>query len=196
MLDDRKALSLIELLVALSVLAIIAVIIVPRFIGVRDQATQAVVKADLDEISGEVQKWQALGGTYDTTDLLAAFHLVQFLATPGDGVHLDRGLANGCLDSPGTGGSWTIGIPTSVYVNPVAAGPAAAPTSTSPDGYYATYNATGTKPLAADGVTLAPSPIGLYVKKNNQVYPVSAQNDDLATAVFIRTGDCVTPGQP
>lgn len=60
----RKAFSLIELLVALSILAVVAAIIVPRFMGLRDAAQRAVVEQNIGALNSALANWQAAGGTF------------------------------------------------------------------------------------------------------------------------------------
>jgi len=58
-----KGFSLVELLVALSCLAVVAAVIMPKFLGVQSQAMVAVSQQNQREFQLAVQKWVALGGT-------------------------------------------------------------------------------------------------------------------------------------
>jgi type II secretory pathway pseudopilin PulG len=203
--------SLIELLVALSVLALVAAIIIPRFTGLQTAAAQAIVTQNLSELNSAAAKFQALGGTCDvaaeTANLLGAFHLVEFLSTPSNG-QPDRGLR---VD-PATGGpgkdpantftdsaaSSSIIIAAYVAIDN-AANPQhperVQPSSSSQDGFYARSNSG----MNGDTVPNPPSNNRLYIKTNNQVVPIDLKNNNLSSAEFIRTqnganGDA-TPGK-
>ncbi len=71
----QSAFSLIELLVALSVLALVAAIIVPRFLGIRQSAQDAVAQQMASELNRTFATWQDSGGTIGsnamTSDLLS-----------------------------------------------------------------------------------------------------------------------------
>jgi prepilin-type N-terminal cleavage/methylation domain-containing protein len=173
-----RCFSLIELLVALSVLALVAAIIIPRFANIRQQAAQAVVENTLKELSNHVQGWESTGGTYDVNDLLLAFHLVEFLSQPSNPNDPTRGMtttyggagldpANTCRDG-GTSGS----IMLATYVN--ASNPAHA---ADPDGIYANKPArASTGGTAMAGYTTTS---GVFAKKGSQVYPVNFDSASL-----------------
>lgn len=181
-----RSFSLIELLTALSILAIVAGIIVPQYLNVVQQARQQVVDTNLSELSHQTQMWQSLGGvraiqTYPANQY-EAFKMIQFLSTPSNGALPQRGHEGDPTyptDSLGPGGSYT------VTVSATTGALTDIPTATSGDGYYANRN--------TDSGTLAgKSNIKLYSKLGNQLYPVGSPGDDLATAIFIRTGSVGT----
>jgi prepilin-type N-terminal cleavage/methylation domain-containing protein len=103
MKTTTRGFSLIELLVALSILAVVAAIIVPRFLNVRSQAAATTTAAQQQELQSDIQKWISLGGT------------VAAGATDGDFLNLlnqtGAGRTNAHLtDSTGNFGSSTISL--------------------------------------------------------------------------------------
>ena len=74
-----NAFSLIELLVALSILAVVAAIIVPRFLDVRSQAAATTLEAQKKTIENAVQQFISLGGTIGTTTTVYAGDVLKFL---------------------------------------------------------------------------------------------------------------------
>lgn len=183
---QRQGFSLIELLVALAILSVVAAIIVPKFLNVRQQAQDTVVQNNLKEITNQKNAWMDAGGIAPpTTDALAPFHVLEFLSQPGNPSDPTRGMTttyggagidpqNPCKDS---GMSMNISIPVAVYnTKPTSA--------SSGDGIYT--QAPG--PSAVVSGSLVPSPIQLYHKSGSQVYSLDEQGNDLATAVFIHTG--------
>jgi prepilin-type N-terminal cleavage/methylation domain-containing protein len=174
------AFSLIELLVSLSVLALVAAIIVPKFLNVGAQAQQTVDATNLDELTHMAQAWQSLGGTNtNPNDVFAAFHLIEFLNQPGDPNDPRRGMTlknidpgNTCIDA---GTSNTISLPGVVNGNIHSSGPQ---TASDADGYYVKQGTAQPQPYPL-------SNSNLYQKKGNQVIPIDFE---LASAVFIRTG--------
>jgi prepilin-type N-terminal cleavage/methylation domain-containing protein len=182
--STHRGFSLIELLVALSILAIVAAILVPKFLGVRENAKATAVQSSLDEFNHEVSMWQSLGGqraaSQGVDNPYEAFRLAQFLATQSDGTSPTRNWpTDGTYptDSMGTGGSWTISTSATV-----AASTSTRPSSTSDaNGYYALPNIAGTSATGSD--------IKLYVKFDNQVYDLDAKDGDISTMIFIRTGN-------
>ena len=181
---QARAFSLIELLVALSILAIVAAIIVPQFLNIRAQAQLQVVDQNLKTISDATAMWQSLGGMRAAApDTNETFKFLKFLSTPSDGSDPKRGFGADNTyptDSIGPSGSSTVTIP--VYV---AAAASAKPSAQSdPDGFY------GRRPTAITG-TLVQSTQNLYNKQGSQVYAIDG---DLAAAIFIRTG--IASGSP
>jgi|GEM_PF-2471318 prepilin-type N-terminal cleavage/methylation domain-containing protein len=122
----RRAFSLIELLVALSILAVVAAIIVPKFVGVRSEATAAVTADVQNELQNALDHWRDLGGTLGGSSgpivipgCAASAFLQLMTASPrptnGIGVDLDT-----ATDSSGVAGSATIGL--SMTVNKCSSG--------------------------------------------------------------------------
>jgi type II secretory pathway pseudopilin PulG len=204
---------LVELLVALAILAVVAAIIVPRYLGIRTSAQLTVVDKNLSEISNATSEWLALGGQPPTSpDQYVAFKTIQFLSTPSNGTDVQRGLGPGPgvidatypTDSLGEEGSYTISL-NAVVNAATSGGPNTGPgvnltQASQMEGFYT--NQVGANPQSSQkGVitqngALVSSDSKLYEKEGPLVYPVDY---DLATAIFIRTGvavgeNPVTPG--
>ena len=79
MRKDKLGFSLIELLVALSILAVVAAIIVPRFLNVRSQAAKTTAEAQKKVIEHAVQQFLALGGTNTNNSALNSGNVLYFL---------------------------------------------------------------------------------------------------------------------
>lgn len=122
-----KAFSLIELLVALSILAIVAAIIVPRFLNVRENAVEVMVRSQADTFQHAFDSWLSLGGTItpetaytsgDQSLLTASAFLKLVMATPSaPGSARVKTASNAALgadvtatDSAGVYGSSSIGL--------------------------------------------------------------------------------------
>lgn len=76
----KPGFSLIELLVALSILAVVAAIIVPRFLNVRSQAASTTTEAQRKVIQNAVQQFLALGGTNTNNSALNSGNVLYFLS--------------------------------------------------------------------------------------------------------------------
>jgi prepilin-type N-terminal cleavage/methylation domain-containing protein len=198
----QKGFSLIELLVALAVLAVVAAITIPKFLNVQQQAQFTVNTQQLTEIEDARNRWISLGGQLATSpDQNAAYRLLEFLNTPGDGIDLQRGFENNPsnpnpghpnplypTDSAGSMGSWTISL-SNIPLGGSTAGTPKAPTLSSPDGFYGSPPGPGSY---TGGVPA--SIIRLFEKQGSQVTGIQDPNDnsDLATAIFLQTGATVT----
>jgi prepilin-type N-terminal cleavage/methylation domain-containing protein len=150
-----SAFSLIELLVALSILAVVAAIIVPKFVGVRTAAANTVAQQNISELNDAYNRWQALGGTYaaasgaDGTpcdDTFLASNMLSFLCYPGSnsadpsGNPRQQGNCANLRDTYGPGGSWTVSVNAPISPSDLAqiigGNAGSAPTGSSPDGFY------------------------------------------------------------
>lgn len=132
--SKSKGFSLIELLVALSILAIISAVIVPKYLGLRQQAAASVVNTQLVELNHLYDQWIALGGTPSilTSPATKGIYTLKFLTVASDGTHYRGMTAAYGTDNMATFGSYTISI------NAVANTSTSAPRASDPDGFYRT----------------------------------------------------------
>lgn len=106
--NNTRGFSLIELLVALSILAVVAAVIVPRFLNVRVQAAQTATQSQQRTIQRAIQQFVSLGGQLGTA---GSAEVLTFLATPATGVGVERTPStNGVRDSAGNFGSTSISL--------------------------------------------------------------------------------------
>lgn len=69
-----KGFTLIEMLIVIVVIAILALIVIPRLLGAGRKAKEAALKGDLHQIRNAIQQFEADCGDYPATldDLMAA----------------------------------------------------------------------------------------------------------------------------
>jgi prepilin-type N-terminal cleavage/methylation domain-containing protein len=109
MKTTNRGFSLIELLVALSILAVVAAIIVPRFLNVRSQAAATTSQAQQQELQSDIQKWVSLGGTGGSGDNNAGDFL-GLLTETASGTPPTRTAVGALGDSSGNFGSASISL--------------------------------------------------------------------------------------
>jgi prepilin-type N-terminal cleavage/methylation domain-containing protein len=170
--STKRSFSLIELLVALSILAIVAAIIVPRFLNVRSQAATTTTQAQEKALSSAIQQWIAMGGACAGSAPKAADYLTLLNDSTGSTASPRQygTAANLLSDSVGALGSYTL----SLGVPPVPGGTAGTLFDSSSvissnfgtQGFYYTASTNGTSGgnvSYADGagneylITIAPS---------------------------------------
>jgi prepilin-type N-terminal cleavage/methylation domain-containing protein len=104
--------GLMELLICLVVLAVVAALIVPSFIGVRERASQVTYEATVAELESAYNKWTSLGGVLqpgsETENASAFIRLI--MSDPVEGRARVVAGAASCTDSSGPAGSWMISL--------------------------------------------------------------------------------------
>ncbi len=65
---DRTAFTLIELLLVMVILAILAAVIVPKFVGRSEQAKISAAKNDVTVLKGQLDAFEVDNGHFPTTD--------------------------------------------------------------------------------------------------------------------------------
>ena len=138
-----SAFSLIELLVALSILAVVASIIVPKFLGVRVQAAQTSTQAQQRTLQTACQQWISLGGIVTGTPSAADW--MSLLAASGASVRTFGASGNTLVDNSSNFGSTTIALSSMAPAGASIAN-AASNTTISQDaqGFYYTPSTNGT----------------------------------------------------
>jgi len=159
MKNSNKGFSLIELLVALSILAVVAAIIVPKFLNVRSNASQAVAIQNMRELQNTCRQWIALGGSNSSTTIANCGDVLNFLS--GNGAVGVRATATtgataqgGATDSQGTMGSWTIQLNSKPGTNALktdGTATAANIAAITTPGFYVAANTAGSTGFYCDG---------------------------------------------
>jgi prepilin-type N-terminal cleavage/methylation domain-containing protein len=91
-----NAFSLIELLVALSILSVVAAIIVPKYINLRAQANAAALQETVDQLNRTLSSWIDLGGIMGTNVYASDVLRVLASTSPQD---FDEGSGRSMKDS-------------------------------------------------------------------------------------------------
>lgn len=153
-IHNRAAFSLIELLVALSILAVVAAIIVPRFLNVRQSAQDTAAAHTVVEVNNLYNQWVALGGTVGTG---TGANVIDFLCRVGSTTSATRAnlvtTSNPVRDATGSFGSGNIQIGGAGTCSSIASG----------------------LPLAgtADGFVVLTGGTGLWWKQGNAYWPIT-----------------------
>lgn len=162
-----RAFSLVELLVALSILSVVAGLIIPRFFNMRESATDASAMAQASALNSVYQQWRSMGGKLTFTgDATTAdtMRAIWFLQETGNSQN-DRGVSSSPLiDAMDALGS------RSVSVSPMGnnGATAIAINATMADGVY----------IAGAGSALPVSKLGdVYLKVAHRVYPIRLNSD-------------------
>jgi prepilin-type N-terminal cleavage/methylation domain-containing protein len=108
---QHRAFSLIELLVAMVILTTLTVIIVPRFLQVRERAAYVNARGQLVKLEEITQNWLALGGQINGA---SPTELLLFLSQKGNQTSASRTPDSPAMDSPNDCGSWYISLNTDI----------------------------------------------------------------------------------
>jgi general secretion pathway protein G len=65
---DRSAFTLIELLLVMVILAILAAVIVPKFVGRSEQAKKSAATSDIATLKGQLDAFEVDNGKYPATE--------------------------------------------------------------------------------------------------------------------------------
>jgi prepilin-type N-terminal cleavage/methylation domain-containing protein len=106
--DKGTAFSLIELLVALAILAVVSTLVIPKFLALHVKAEDAVARAMMKQLNSTYLQWRALGGEPNDS---APFEVIYFLSKVPDSVTGERDCSVGnCTDTRGKMGSVTVAL--------------------------------------------------------------------------------------
>lgn len=130
--SNTRAFSLIELLVALSILAVVSALIIPRFLNVRVNAAITASVAQIKELQATYQKFISLGGSGSAS----SGDVVLFLSAPASAAGTARTAIGTMKDNTDTFGSTTISFSGAT----ITAG--TTPTAASAQGFYSSATAT------------------------------------------------------
>ena len=83
----RKGFTLIEMLIVIVVIAILALIVIPRLLGAGRKAKEATLRGDLHQIRNSIQQFEADCGDYPSA--LAQLMTVPSAGNGGGGIALD-----------------------------------------------------------------------------------------------------------
>jgi type II secretion system protein G len=108
----RRGFTLIELLIVISVIAILALIVVPKLMGAARKAKESALKGNLQQLRNAIEQFQSDTGEYPDTlaDLVAA--------TEGD---VDATIPTGSYKGPylsTKGGIGGAGLPMNPFADP------------------------------------------------------------------------------
>ncbi len=107
-MNKGTAFSLIELLVALAILAVVSTLVIPKFLALHVKAEDAVARAMMKQLNSTYLQWRALGGEPNDS---APFEVIYFLSKVPDSVTGERDCSVGnCTDTRGKMGSVTVAL--------------------------------------------------------------------------------------
>src|SRR3990170_1982511 len=88
----RDGFTLIEMLIVIVVIAILAVIVIPRLLGAGRKAKEATLRADLKQIRDAIEQFEANTAAWppDITDVMAANGAAISADVDGRGMSVDR----------------------------------------------------------------------------------------------------------
>ena len=86
---SSKGFTLIEMLIVIVVIAILALIVIPRLLGAGRKAKEASLKGDLHQLRNAIQQFEADCGDYPGTDLQPLMTKPADGDTGGQGMDLD-----------------------------------------------------------------------------------------------------------
>jgi prepilin-type N-terminal cleavage/methylation domain-containing protein len=111
---SSPAFSLIELLIAIGVLAIVAALIIPKFLNVKSQAQDSVAKQMADQLNTTYANWRASGGTVNSTTPAIA-DILSMLKTPlGINTQIPAAPRPAALKDSGTSNQVRLDLPSDI----------------------------------------------------------------------------------
>jgi prepilin-type N-terminal cleavage/methylation domain-containing protein len=164
----KPAFSLIELLVALAILAVVSALIIPKFLNVREAAAERTAQAIVKQINKTYLQWIALGGQrngssgFQTLCFLSKFPASSTATRTGDGI-------GDCSDTKGLYGSTVVSL-TGIEVKYF-------PNNNAPHDEVSGVNAPDIMIYGSDGTSL-------LLKVNRTIWAV-ALNDSRADPFYI-----------
>jgi len=123
----RRGFTLIELLIVIVVIAILALIVIPRVMGAGRKARESSLKANLHIVRNAIAQFQADTGLFpsqlsDLTLAKASAPTTGIDEAGTTGVTVPTGTYQGPYLAPNNGGINNSGIPANPFINPDATG--------------------------------------------------------------------------
>jgi prepilin-type N-terminal cleavage/methylation domain-containing protein len=110
MQNKTFGLSLIEILVALSIIAILAAILVPRLLDVREKATETTAEEQMRALNKVYVQWRDLGGLTGSSTGGQVIYFLNQTATSTTATRCSGTFCGSCSDTSGSFGSITISL--------------------------------------------------------------------------------------